>query len=75
MVKSGTNLEGHVLLHDPLQLIHLLAHGSQGLFHLPHLHLAPLPVALLGLLVLQLLPGCAVGAAQRACMHHMTCIT
>ena len=57
-------LEGYILLHDALQLIHLLAHASQSLLHFIDLHLAPLPVALLGLLVLQLLTGCAISAAQ-----------
>ena len=64
-------LEGYILLHDALQLIHLLAHASQSLLHLIDLHFAALSVALLGLLVLQLLPGGAISAAQRSCMHHV----
>ena len=68
----GTHLEGYILLHDALQIIHLLAHGTQSLLHFIDLHLAPLPVALLGLLVLQLLPGGAIGATQGACMHNDT---
>ena len=70
--KGGAYLEGYILLHDALQVIHLLAHGRQGLLHLIDLHLAALPVALLGLLVLQLLAGCAIGATQGACMHGET---
>ena len=49
-------LKSHILLKHALQLIHLLAHSGQRLLHFCHLHLAPLPVALLRLLVLHLLP-------------------
>lgn len=62
-------LESHILLEHALQLIHLLAHARQGPLQFRHLHLPPLPVPLLSLLVLQLLPWCAVRPAQRACIH------
>ena len=74
VIGSHTDLECHILLEHPLQLVHLLTHGSQGRLHLCHLHLAPLPVALLRLLVLQLLPGCTVGAAQGPCAQAWTLI-
>ena len=69
--KNPVYLESHILLEHALQLVHLLAHARQGPLHLRHLHLPPLPVPLLGLLVLQLLPGGAVRPAQRACMHDV----
>lgn len=62
------DLKGNVVLHDPLQLSHLLLHGCHLALHLHHLGLLALPVPLLGLLILLLLPqsaGCVACSSGR----------
>lgn len=68
MREGGGDLEGQVVLHDPLQLRHLLLHVGDLRLHFHHLGLLALPVPLLGLLVLLLLSQRASPVA--CCMNE-----
>lgn len=50
------DLESNILLQNGLELRNLLVHAAQLILHFHNLHLAALPIALLGDFVLLLLP-------------------